>query len=388
MRYDHPVWLLIPAITACLAAYFLSRRHAFADLQGRFAAIDGLRGLLALFVFLHHAACWFEYAKSGQWTDELLPALQVHLGQSSVRLFFMITAFLFTTKILDSKERPIDWIKLYTGRVLRLVPAYALAMLLLVMIVWIRSGWQLNMPAADVLQQLGQWSLFTFFDAPDINLYKDTKLLVAGVSWTLAYEWAFYLALPLLARILMRRAPWPAVLGSAGFVLICAILAPRYLVASSFVGGIVAAFLVRNVRLRSFLAARWMGAGVLSALVLLVTLFDSPWSMAPAVLISVAFIPMAAGCTIFGALDTRTARFLGDVSYSVYLFHGLMLFLCVTMAKPVLDRFGFQPAAYWILQGAIAPLVVYWAALMYRYIERPCMMKTQSVSGFLRQRMA
>jgi len=53
-----------------------------------------LRGYLAFCVFLHHASFYVEFAHAGEWIE---PASRVysHLGDSSVKLFFMITGFLF-----------------------------------------------------------------------------------------------------------------------------------------------------------------------------------------------------------------------------------------------------------------------------------------------------
>ena len=72
-----------------------------ASITSRNASIDGMRGLLALFVFLHHACIWYFSLSTGQW--KIPPSyFYTHLGQSSVALFFMITAFLFSNKLLDA----------------------------------------------------------------------------------------------------------------------------------------------------------------------------------------------------------------------------------------------------------------------------------------------
>lgn len=91
----------LPAISilfvAVVVAYFMSRYSEIPPDQGRFVALDGLRGYLALFVFLYHSALWYFYLRTGQW--EVPPSnLYTHFGQSSVLLFFMITGFLFFFK--------------------------------------------------------------------------------------------------------------------------------------------------------------------------------------------------------------------------------------------------------------------------------------------------
>lgn len=88
----------LPAIICLLVAigtsFLLVKRFGVPPAQGRYASIDGLRGYLALFVFLHHSSVWYFFLRTGQWEDP--PSnLYTHFGSSSVLLYFMITGFLF-----------------------------------------------------------------------------------------------------------------------------------------------------------------------------------------------------------------------------------------------------------------------------------------------------
>jgi len=86
--------------------------------SARNESIDGLRGFLALGVFIHHCAVTWYYKQSGIWN--VPPSnFYTELGQASVALFFMITAFLFWGKVID-KGSSIDWRSLYLGCVVRL----------------------------------------------------------------------------------------------------------------------------------------------------------------------------------------------------------------------------------------------------------------------------
>ena len=87
----------------------------------RYASIDGLRGFLAMFVFIHHSSSWYYFARIHQWS--IIPSsLFNQFGSTSVALFFMITSFLFFSKLIDNYWRPFDWLKLYVGRVVRIMP--------------------------------------------------------------------------------------------------------------------------------------------------------------------------------------------------------------------------------------------------------------------------
>ncbi|EPK8551754.1 acyltransferase family protein [Pseudomonas aeruginosa] len=108
----------LPAL-ACLAVALATcefiRRLGSARLPAsRFVTIDGLRGYLAFFVFLHHSSIWYYYLKDGLW--QLPPSrLYAHFGQTSVALFFMVTGFLFAHKLLHSRGTPIRWLDVYAA---------------------------------------------------------------------------------------------------------------------------------------------------------------------------------------------------------------------------------------------------------------------------------
>ena len=84
----------------------------------RFKSLDGLRGFLALFVLSHHSLYWYERISTGNWSMSSI--LYENLGKCSVSMFFMLSSFLFFGKILDSKDRPIDWERFAIGRFFRI----------------------------------------------------------------------------------------------------------------------------------------------------------------------------------------------------------------------------------------------------------------------------
>lgn len=110
-----------------MSTYFIYDRLSISTTSGRFFTIDGLRGYLAFFVFLHHSCIWYYYLGSGVWANPPNRVF-VHFGQIGVSLFFMITGFLFFSKMLDSRKSGVDWLRLYSSRFLRLTPLYVFSM--------------------------------------------------------------------------------------------------------------------------------------------------------------------------------------------------------------------------------------------------------------------
>lgn len=92
MAPTHTIFAVIVFIVCYIIAYTINIKYKLKPKPNRYESIDGLRGFLGVSVFIHHASIWYVFAKTGAWE---LPKsnLYVHLGQTSVSLFFMISSF-------------------------------------------------------------------------------------------------------------------------------------------------------------------------------------------------------------------------------------------------------------------------------------------------------
>ena len=52
-------------------------------------------------------------------------------------------------------------------------------------VVFLGTNSQLNVPLPKLLEQVTRWLAFDFLGSPDVNGFPRTKLLLAGVTWTL-----------------------------------------------------------------------------------------------------------------------------------------------------------------------------------------------------------
>ena len=198
----------LPAILCLLiavgSALPFTDRISHASSTGKYASIDGLRGYLAIFVFLSHSTIWYFFLRTGNW-QEPDSNLFVHFGQSSVALFFMITSFLFFNKLLDDGHQKIDWLTLYVSRFTRLVPLYfCLMAAFFIVIAVITNGFSEEQPII-VLRKLAQWLGFTFFGGPSFKGSSQSEMLIAGSVWSLPYEWMFYFSLPIIGLAVKVR---------------------------------------------------------------------------------------------------------------------------------------------------------------------------------------
>ena len=378
-----PLGALGPLLAALATIYLVNLFIKQPTSIGRYATIDGLRGYLAFFVFLHHGTIWYFYLRTGVW--EAPPSrLYNQFGQSSVALFFMITGFLFWTKLLEAPDKPIDWGRLFVSRIMRLTPLYLCTLAVVFLTVAILSHGALVEPIWRLLLNTVRWLTFTIGGAPDLNGIRNTPTIVAGVIWSLPYEWLFYLTLPLFAWALGRK-PASRYLVLA-FVGVLAVGARHHqsMHLLAFLGGITSAVLARSVAFRAF-ASRAIGSLlVIAALTLVVTLFQSAYKIGPMLLLMTAFSLIACGSNVFGLLTARLSYRLGDLAYGIYLLHGLILFWTMTFLLGPQQATQLSPTQHWGLLTALSPIVVLISTLAFHIIEQPAMKRTDAVTAWLR----
>jgi len=181
------IGILLSILAAYAAAYSLKELPVYQELRSRsqrFIALDGLRGYLALGVYLHHAVMYWYLFQTGEFSRPPEDIIQ-NLGKVSVAIFFLITGFLFTNKLLTTKDK-IDWIKLYKGRIERLLPLYVFVLIIIASVVLIRTNAQLQVTDVRLVKDVLKWLLF---HGGTVNGYADTGMIIAGVDWSLKYEW-------------------------------------------------------------------------------------------------------------------------------------------------------------------------------------------------------
>ena len=332
----------------------------------RVSSIDGLRGYLAFGVFLHHSGLWFLYLQNGQWSWPA-PGWAQQLGEMSVALFFMITGFLFTAKLRKDQGSGTDWVRLYTSRLLRIVPLWLFVKVLVVLMALVIKRWCLDSGNPQHLPATAS-----------------TGLMTAGVTWTLYYEWLFYGALPWVALLLRQRPALSWLMASAVFMGLLGAQRWYAIYSCMFAGGMLAAGLVTQPQLRRFASSRW---GSLCAAVLLGTVaggFDSAYQPLPVLLLTLAFVLIAAGADGFGILQTRLSRVFGEITFSIYLLHGVLLFVVFRFVLGLHASVALDSGAYALAIAAITPVLMVLSYLGFRYLESPAMRRTQATAARLR----
>lgn len=388
--FFYKVAIILPAFfcffLAICSAFFLSKLSIFEMSGQRLVALDGFRGFLALSVFIHHAFLWFFYLKTGNWS---LPPSRFYaqLGQASVVFFFMITAFLFWLKVLNSDKKIVEWDGLFIGRLARLGPLYFVVVFVLFFVAFFVSGFELREPFTSVLNSFFKWGFFQIYGKPDLNGVSNTFTILAGVTWTLPYEWFFYLFLPIIAFVFFKNENIISVIFSLSVVILFAFSGLRLIFTLPFCIGMLAAYLYRKNFFVEFFSGKLGSFIFVIGVLCVIAFFDSPYGALPLGILAVCFYCVVCGASLFGLFRLPSSRVLGDISYSIYLLHGVFLYFYFKYFYRCCDGFsyGFPGFSDWFWIFLLVPLVVFVSGISYIYIEFPAIKSTKSFVLFYRK---
>lgn len=363
-------------LVAFATADLFTHRLPVTPERARDTQLDGLRGLLALAVFICHVAAWHHYLHTGSYM-QAGAGLFSEFAKIGVFMFFMITGYLFIGKLLAEKEKGINWTKFAISRLLRIMPLYLFAMAVMLFIIILDSDFVINEALQDLFSNVLLWLTFTVYGQPIINDYADTLLVTSHVQWTLVYEWLFYLSLPLLAMALKIKVPLLYVLFTVLLVASIYWSADHLFLPSGFIGGGLTAVLCRYSRLKSISQHPVMTLFAIGLVIAQATFFpefayEQPTKI-PALLLTFAFFIIAAGNNLFGILTCRAATYLGKISYSLYLMHGIVLFCTFKLVLGISLAASLPRPIFALVVFAVTIAVVMICSVTYHWVEEPAM---------------
>lgn len=354
-----------------VTGYLINSKYKHEHPKHRYSTLDGLRGLLAIAVVVHHSSIWLIYTNTQIWQ---LPnsAMLVQLGQLALSLFFMISSFLFVQKLIHFKGENYNWKSFFIRRFYRLTPIYLFSVLFLFIVGFGVSGWELKTDLIEFFSTLFIWITFTVAGQPDINKVSYTMAMNAGVTWSLTYEWMFYFALPTISLFILKKKPafHFLLLGTIYLVIFYFVNTFRLEHVLSILGGIVAAFILKYNKGNYNYNNLFFNLSLLFCLVI-IALFESVENSFCKIFITALFTLFALGNNLFGILNNRTLKFLGEISYSIYLLHGILLFLILHEGVGIETLKTLSRSQFWFLLMAIAPVIVFISFMTYHFIEKP-----------------
>lgn len=317
------------------------------DTFGHKPEMDGLRGIACLIVIVVHSfvLLWPETHFIFRGTARL-----------GVWLFFAISAFLLTMRLIEDFSA-FGVYRYFINRIFRIIPLFVLAVL--------------------VYHFTGTLSI------DSIKSIFDHILLKAGNFhlWTIPVEFRFYLALPIIVGAMLFMRHWAgrvaAVMAFLAFLGLCAFQFPQTTMpvgsfnpawyAINFGAGIAAAFVIAwfPLRLSQTMCSIVFGCSLM-ALIAVIAWFklgdpdglrDEHYIYGPlwAVMILMLYVNRSIWTDV---LSVNWLVKIGEASYSIYLFHLLVVFSV---------RGWYAPMG--VATAIIGALLL--GRLSYRYLELP-----------------
>ncbi|MCA9224377.1 MAG: acyltransferase, partial [Planctomycetales bacterium] len=163
-------------------------------------ALDAIRGLAILLVTLYRFRLGPD---DGMWFEHVYTHV-LSLGERGVDLFFVLSGFLITGILFDSKSDRHYFRNFYMRRSLRIFPLYygvLLGCFVILPIVWPAN---IQYPFADA-RELQNW-LWLYGVNMRVGWHNDWCFGSFNHFWSLAVEEHFYLIWPLAIFVLSRRS--------------------------------------------------------------------------------------------------------------------------------------------------------------------------------------
>ncbi|MDR6413631.1 acyltransferase [Pseudarthrobacter sulfonivorans] len=299
----------------------------------RYTSLDGLRGLAALVVLVHHccmvspqlaeAAEGGEVGPAGSWVwwATVTPLHLMWAGSEAVFVFFILSGFVLTLPFVGNSQP--SWAAYFSKRLVRIyLPVWASLVLALL------AAWAFPRVAAP---EFSSW-VNMHDDAP--NVLVDGFLLLGTGSlntplWSLQWEMVFSLLLPLYLFVAVRigRAWLPSLVG---LILLIAVggmmaMAPPVFLSMFGIGVLMASKREMLEKWGRRLGRRAWATLLVASMVLLC----SRW-MLPQLPMGIAMATTGGALLIFAFIgsksaitlgDNPTVQWLGTRSFSIYLVH-------------------------------------------------------------------
>ncbi|MGH9513900.1 MAG: acyltransferase family protein [Terriglobales bacterium] len=298
--------------------------------------LDSVRGIAILLVLFLHGMAW-PLNTALSLGGELILAVCSY-GGVGVNLFFVLSGFLITGILADSRTTPDYYRRFYTRRAFRILPAFYATLLLLI---------------------LGKWIGWPFFVASILFLANSANLLGIPIQywplWSLAVEEHFYMMWPLAVRRFS-----PRVLG----ILLAVTIATTPLLRSITAGftsdpqrpiqiytwcnldglalGALLALWLRRPSFRRKQLSRAALPLLIVGVVVFIILLKHPRLELPflGTACNVACLGFLSSMLLMGTnrwhflADRPVLKFLGFISYGLYLIHVLVFKLIEIIFRP------------------------------------------------------
>lgn len=359
------------------------------DKSTHITAFDTVRGLAALSVVFSHYIGAYGWPTNSQVVKQVLTYSPLHIawdGFAAVSLFYVLSGLVLSikhfrhTKHPDLSQYPL--VQFLTGRVFRIWPPYLFIFLLSYGLRrWVGVFDGATIPPAN------SWLFSTWnVSIPFMKLVREGFLIQSGdyslvpQGWTLPIELAISFLVPVGILLASRHTGW---LAFFTLLLIGPLEITFYVF--HFVVGILLAKYYEDIRARLEPRRDWKIVVLLLGIFLYTFRYTLPVYFSWKLTTSLPWLVTGIGSVLILAvviaservrtfLSLSWLRFIGKVSFSIYLVHFLVLIILTPRMLQLLDAPATSLPFAWVLGLTFTAIVtIGLAALSYRFIEVPSM---------------
>lgn len=366
--------------------------------SGHIPVLDGLRGVAILMVLIGHfyRKSFISEAYPGTVTN--IVGRIVGMNGFGVELFFVLSGFLITGILLDTRHEEGFFRKFYMRRILRIFPLYygALAVVLFIVPLIVQFDEGARRIAAH---QVWLWTYLVNYPTSGW-IWDDSQLFSLGHFWSLAVEEHFYLVWPAVVALVSRRGLYAVCASLIGVGIACRLLiallgtdAPTFFqwtTLQKLDGLVIGALLAAVLRDASFAPLlptgrgfRWM-FGTAGVVLLIYVWMPRTWQTPAMSVFTELLVAFFFGLLLLQALrlqhpqalhrlfTTRLLMMFGKYSYGLYVIHGILRPCFERVFDPAgySQRFGlpfFYLLVYWLLTISISFVLAY---MSYQFFEK------------------
>lgn len=344
-----------------IKTFFPKINIPYTNSKEKIPELDGIRGLAIALVIGYHC-------------------FKLAIGWVGVDLFFVLSGFLITGILLDTKDNQHYYKNFWARRVLRIFPLYYAVLILILLPAILFKINTIDEPSITYWFYAQNWK-FTF----DGNFHAGKGTL--NHFWSLAIEEQFYLIFPIIIKLFKPKALFATIIS---FIAI-AIVLRFYLFYNDNIGyylftfsridslliGAALAYLIRNNKELIIKYIHFVFIFSLSIIILI--MYNGSWQdsykhfgtfgytivalfFATLIIYSISTFKHNPLKKIF---NNNILKYLGKIAYGLYVFH----FIFYVLFKPALEKLFFDLTESEIISKMIGSIVVLILTLITSYIS-------------------